>query len=518
MTNTDERGFERRTFLRFGGLATMAVTFPGLLAACGGDSSSSTTGLLRISQPDAVSTLDPQKQGSMIDMSVLSNVFDFLTRRDDDGKLVGGLAKTWKAMDDTTWRFTLRKGVKFHNGEPFDADAAKFSLDRLLDPATKSPIVELKFVTGVTVVDDSTIDVKTKTPDPLIPAKVSLFGGVMVPPAYIQDKGDEHFAQNPVGTGAFTFDHFERDSEVALRANEDYYLGAPKIKKLEFRPIPNPSTAVSSLQAGELDMVTGVTSDATQQLEGDDSVDVTTHPGIRSYYLSLDTLSDGPLADKRVRQALNYAVDVPQLIDTVLGGAATQIATIIPPQNFGYDPSVKPYSHDPDKAKDLLTQAGYADGFSTQLTGQNSDGPIVQAIAGQLQAVGVDAEVKLLDPGTYENGLLSDNSADLGPMFYVGNTAWTMDASNNVQSYVKSDRRQSRWNDPEADKLVTIEETSVDPAKRKQALAKLQQLMSKDAPFVYLYAVENLYAMKNGVSWPGNDLGLLRMDSATVSG
>ncbi|MDN5851417.1 MAG: ABC transporter substrate-binding protein [Actinomycetia bacterium] len=517
MTNSYQRGLNRRTFLRYGGVATVTFALPGLVTACGGgDSASSASGLLRVAQADAVSTLDPQKQGSMIDMSVLSNVFDFLTRRDDNGKLVGGLAEKWTAVNDTTWRFTLRKGVKFHNGEPFDAAAAKFSLERLLDPATKSPIVELKFVTGVKLVDDATIEVKTKTPDPLIPAKVSLFGGVMVPPKYIEEKGDDHFAQNPVGTGAFKFVSFERDSEVALESNNDYYLGAPKIKELQFRPIPNPSTAMSSLQAGEIEMVTGVTSDATQQVKGDDSIEIVTYPGLRSFYLSLDTLSGGPLAKKEVRQALNYAVNVPQLIDTVLGGAAQQIATIIPPQNFGFDPSVQPYEHDPDKAAGLLAKAGYPDGFSTQLTGQNSDGPIVEAIAGQLRDAGIDIEVKLLDPGTYETGLLSDNSKELGPMFYVGNTAWTMDASNNVQSYVKSDRRQSRWNNKRADQLVTIEETNVDPAARKKAFAELQSLMKEEAPFVYLYAVDNLYAMKSDVSWPGNDIGLLRMDSAAI--
>lgn len=516
MTDINQRGLERRTFLRLGGLATATVAFPGLLTACGGDSASSTPGLLRVSQPDAVTTLDPQKQGSMIDMSVLSNIFDFLTRRDDDGKLVGGLAEKWTSVDDTTWRFTLRKGVTFHNGEPFDADAAKFSIDRLLDPATKSPIVELEYVTAVEVVDDATLDILTSKPDPLIPAKVSLFGGVMVPPKYIQENGDDHFAENPVGTGAFTFVSFERDSEVALKANKDYYLGAPAIDELQFRPIPNPSTAMSSLQAGEIEMVTGVTSDATAQVEGDDTIEVVTHPGIRSYYLSLDTLSDGPLAELEVRQALNHAVNVQQLIDTVLGGAAERIATLIPPQNFGFDPSVEPYAYDPDKAKDLLAQAGYPDGFSTQLTGQNTDGPIIEAIAGQLSEVGVDADVKLLDPGTYETGLLSDRSEDLGPMFYVGNTAWTMDAANNVQSYIKSDRRQSRWNNERADELVTLEETSVDPAERKAALSELQELMKDEAPFVYLYAVENLYAMKTDVNWPGNDLGLLRMDSAEV--
>lgn len=508
----------RRDLFRLGGAATAALAVPGLLSACsrGSSSSPSAAGLLRVSQTDPVSTLDPQKQGSMIDMSALSNIFDFLTRREDNGELAGGLAESWEPVEDTRWRFKLRADVSFHNDEPFNAAAAKFSLDRLLAPATKSPIVELAAVDRVDEVDEFTIDIVTKTPDPLIPAKVSLFGGVMVPPGYIQDEGDDHFANNPVGTGPYKFVSWERDSALRLEANPDYYLGAPALDELEFRPIPNPSTAVSSLQAGELDMVTGLTADAMLQLEGDDSVQVVEAPTIRTYYLSLDTLSDGPLADKRVRQALNHAVNVPQLVKEALGGAAKRVPTLIPPENFGYDESVTPYPHSIDKAKDLLAQAGYPNGFSIELTGQNSDGSIVQAIAGQLQAAGIDATPKLLDPGTFENGLLSGQSAPLGPMFYVGNTAWTMDASNNVQSYVKSDRRLSRWHNARADELVTIEETSLDDDRREQAFAELQELMKEEAPFVYLYQVENLYAMRTEVSYTPNALGLLRMDKAST--
>jgi peptide/nickel transport system substrate-binding protein len=508
----------RRDFLRFGGIATAAVAAPGLVTACsrGGSSSESAAGLLRISQTDAVSTLDPQKQGSMIDMSALSNLFDFLTRRDDNGELVEGLATSWEPVEDTRWRFELRQGVSFHNDEPFNAAAAKFSLDRLLDPATKSPIVELVTVDSIEEVDEFTIDIVTKTPDPLIPAKVSLFGGVMVPPEYIQQEGDDNFAKNPVGTGPYKFVSWERDSALSLEANADYYLGAPGLDELQFRPIPNPSTAVSSLQSGDIDMVTGLTADAMLQLEGDDSVEVVEAPSIRTYYLALDTLSDGPLADKRVRQALNHAVNVPQLISKALGGAAKQVATIIPPENFGYDPSVTPYPHDLQQARDLLSQAGYPDGFSIELTGQNSDSSIVQAIAGQLREAGIDATPRLLDPGTFETGLLADKSAPLGPMFYIGNTAWTMDASNNVQSFVDSAEELSRWSNERADALVTIEETSIDPDRRRRAFSELQELMKEEAPFVFLYQIKNLYAMRTEVSYRPNALGLLRMDKAST--
>lgn len=143
-------------------------------------------------------------------MGILINMFDTLVTRDDNNKLAPSLATEWKALDDTTWEFKLREGVKFHNGEPFNAEAVKFSIDRLNNPDTKSPIVELKTVKEVIVVDAKTVKIVTDGPDPILPNKMTLFGGTMVPPQYIKEKGDDNFAKNPVGTGPFKFVSWQR--------------------------------------------------------------------------------------------------------------------------------------------------------------------------------------------------------------------------------------------------------------------------------------------------------------------
>ena len=468
---------------------------------------------LIVAQNTDAATLDPQKQGKMPDMNILINMFDTLVTRDADNKLAPALATEWKAVNDTTWEFKLRDGVKFHNGEPFNADVVKFSIERLLNPDTKSPIVELKSVKEVVVVDPLTVRIVTDGPDPILPNKMVLFGGVMVPPKYIKEKGDDYFAKNPVGTGPFKFVSWQKDNQVVMEANPDYWKGAPKYKKLIFRTIPNAADMLAALKAGEIDIATSLTADAANQLKGQPNVRVVSAPWIRTFYISIDALQDGPLAKKEVRQALNYGLDVQTIIDTVLGGYAQRVATLIPKQNFGYDPSIKPYEYNPEKAKELLAAAGYPQGFSTKLDVTPPDADIAQVFKAQWEKIGVKVEINVVDSQTMTSNLAAKKTS---PLYYIGNTGWTMDAMSNFQSYIKSDRRYNRWKNEEADRLIDIEEKTIDPQKRQEAFTKLQQLIKEEAPFVYLYQLDGLYGMNTKVQWTPNPIGVLSMYSASI--
>lgn len=466
---------------------------------------------LVVAQAIDATTLDPQKQGKMPDMNILINMFDTLVTRDESGQLAPSLATEWKATSDTVWEFKLRKDVKFHNGEPFNAAAAKFTLDRLINPDTKSPIAELRNVKSVAVVDDYTIAITTDGPDPIIPAKVVLFGGVMVPPTYIKEKGDDFFAKNPVGTGPYKFVSWAKDSQVVMEANADYWRGAPKFKKLIMRTIPNVADTVAALKTGEIDIAAaGLNADVVKDLKNNKDIDIVAADWIRTFYINLDATKP-PFDKKEVRQAVNYAIDVQTVIDSILGGYAKRVSTIIPKQNFGYDASIKPYEYNPEKAKQLLAQAGYPNGLTVQFDADNLDAVVVQAFAAQLEKVGIKCTINFTDNATLIANMTAKKAA---PMYYLGNTGWTMDAMSNFQSYVRSDRRYARLNNPELDKLVDVEEKTIDPAKRKEAFTKAQQILKDEGYFIYLYQMDALLGIRKNVSFKPNPIGILWMYTA----
>jgi len=511
---------DRRGFLKMSGVAAAGFTLSGLLTACGGGSSAggssggSFNGNLRVSMPSDVKSLDPQKQGDIPSMSVASNLFDTLTTRDANNKLVGGLATAWTAVNPTTWRFTIRQGVKFHNGEPCDAAAVAFSINRLINPATKSPIVELHYVKSAKVLDANTVDFLMSAPDPIIPEKVSLFGGVVVPPKYLAEKGDAGFAASPVGTGPFTFQSRQQDNQVVMVANPDYWGAKTQVKMLTIKIMPSPATAIAALQSGDIDVVTGLTPDAIDQLGKGSGASAQKVPGVREYYVAMNTLTSGPLANPDVRIALNHAVDVPTLINTVLRGAAERTPTLLPQQVFGYDGSIPAISYDPDKAKSMLASAGYPTGFSTQLSASSVDTDIAQALAAQLGKVGVKADVKIVDATKFGSLLVSGDPQAIGPMYLSGNTGWTLDGESFLQSTIRSDRRQSLWHNPQADALVDKEEQSLSTTDRQQAFTGLQKLMAESAPFIYLYHASNVYAVRDGIDWTMPLSGVLAMAPA----
>jgi peptide/nickel transport system substrate-binding protein len=513
----DRGHLPRRGILRLGGLLIPAVAAPALLTGCGTDPASSAGNVLRVSQSGDPKTMDPQKQGDMTSMNALINMFDTLTTRGLDNKLQPRLALSWTARGPKTWRFVLRPGVTFHNGEPCDAAAVKFSIERLLAPATKSPIVELRYVSDVSVVDKLTVDVHTTLHDPILPDKLSLFGGVVVPPRYLAAVGDAGFAGHPVGTGPFTFVRWQRDHELRMRAYPRHWQGRPNVDELVFSPQPNPSSALAALQSGQVDLVAGLTPDAAQQLDGYGGVKLDGYTGIRTSYLSLNTLDNGPLNDRRVRQALNHAVDVPLLIKAVLGGKATEVPAMIPRGAFGFDPSVKPFTRSVETARKLLADAGYPHGFSTSLTASNVDSNVAEAISGLLSRAGVRARVQLLDPGTYADRLISNDHGALGPMYLAASTVWTLDGESMVQSNVRSDRRQSRWHNKDADHLIDTEELSENPEERGKAFSDLQRLIQQEAPFVPLYQIDNICARNSRPRWKPGSAGVLAMQSAELS-
>lgn len=434
--------------------------------------------------------------------TIVDNIFDTLVMRDKDMKLVPGLATSWKAIDDTTWEFKLRQGVKFHNGEDFNADAVKFSIDRVLDPAAKSPTVSyIRTIDSVEVVDPLTVRIKTKGPDPLLPTRMSRYPTYIVPPKYVKEVGNDKFATHPVGTGPYKFVEFIPDQHVILEANKDYWRGAPSIDKVTWRAIPDGTARVTALLTGEVDLIENVPVDVAPMVKASPDADlVQVKNGGLTIYLGL-VMNEKPLDNVKVRQALNMAIDRKSIVDNILQGMASPRGTQVGAADFGYKDVPVP-AFDPAKAKALLAEAGFPNGFSIKMQSTHrylKDGEVAQAIAQEFGDIGVKVDQEVLDWSVY-----TQQVPRKGPIFMLGwGSTQTLDADAAVYAIFKTGEPYSTASIPELDKLLDESRTIVDPAKREAVLDKIQDLAAEQVPVIPLYQEDALYGKAKSVTFEG---------------
>ncbi|WP_249292187.1 ABC transporter substrate-binding protein, partial [Achromobacter ruhlandii] len=323
--------------------------------------------------------------------SVGSNLYDGLTMRGADLKLQPGLATKWEYLDDNKrLRFTLRQGVKFHNGEPFNAEAVKFTFERLLGAeGAKGPQKSNYDSIGeVKVVDEYTVDFILKQPDPVLLTKLAGYGAMIVPPKYIQEKGEENFNTHPVGTGPFKFESYQPKVNVTLARNDDYWGGKPKLDKVVYRFISEPGTQVAELQAGRVDIATLIPLGLIETVKKSGNADVISTGGPVAFALRYNT-KNGITQNRDVRRALIMAVDRDTIVKQLLLGQAKTIASFQGPQSFGYNPEQKPLPFNPAEAKKLLAGAGIKPGATVQIDvrGRDPNSPALPpAGAGDLHA------------------------------------------------------------------------------------------------------------------------------------
>ncbi|HEY8394705.1 MAG TPA: ABC transporter substrate-binding protein, partial [Thermaerobacter sp.] len=317
---------------------------------------------------DRIVSLDPAAYRDRDTETVIRNIYDGLVTRTPDGQVVPEIAESWEQPDPTTYVFKLRRGVKFHNGEDLTADDVVFTFERILaedgldgQPSPRKGLVEP--LQRVEKVDDYTVRMKLAQPSQAF--LQLLVHTQIVPKDYVEKVGSAGLAEKPVGAGPFRFVSGTLDGEIVLERFDDYYGGSPqlppvgpaKLKRVVFRMMPEPVTRIAALKAGEVHIIQEVPPDQVEQLQGDPNVQVKVTQGTRLYMIELNNKK---LADPRVRQALNYAIDWDAILKELYRGHAHRVATALLPSGFGYNPELKPYPYDPDKARELLRQAGYA--------------------------------------------------------------------------------------------------------------------------------------------------------------
>jgi peptide/nickel transport system substrate-binding protein len=457
---------------------------------------------LVIAQGVDPTTLDPMNHLETPALNLCLNIFDTLLVRDENIKIKPQLATSYKLINDTTWEFKLQKGVKFHNGEDFNAAAVKFNLERLADPKLKLRQVFLQGVLDrVDVVDDSTVRVITKKPYPTLDAQFCIYGG-MIAPKYLQEKGPVHLATNPVGTGPYKFVRWVKDDHILLEANPNYWGGAPKIKKAIFRPIPEATTRVAALQTQEADIITNIPPHLMRLMEWKGRSFVSKAPSVRVIFMSFDTLKGGPAADKRVRQAIAMGVDMQSIIKKVLEGNGVLLGTPMTDKHFGYDPSVKPYAYDPEKAKKLLADAGLGKGFDFVLNSPSgrylNDKEVAEAVVGDLRKIGINASVRTHEWGTYMSMMYGHTAA---PAYILGWGNTTFDADYTISPLMRTGQALSNFANPKLDALIDQGAATMDPKKRQKIYSDAAKLIHEEVPWAWTYQQIDIYGVNERVNW-----------------
>ena len=465
-------------------------------------------GELRVAIPWTPENLDPTMNLSSIRAQVGVSMFDSLVGRDADNRIVPELAESWRLLDDRTWQFRLRRGVVFHDGEPFNAEAVRFTFQRVLAPEQKSPNrATVSEIVQIDVLDDYTVNLVTK--NPYAPLINRLIDFAIVPPKYTAEKGNQGLALRPVGTGPFRFVELVKDDHMIVEAFDRHWRGAPKIRRIVYKPIPEPFTRAAALRNGEVDLITTVPPNLGRELDRVAGIKVHRVPSTWIIYLGLNAFKK-PLSDVRVRQALNYATDVEAIIKNVMDGNGRRQHGPFTPNMFGHDPSVKGYPYDPAKAKRLLAEAGYPDGIEITLDAPagryQGDKEIAEALGGQWQKAGFKPRVQVAEWGAYFKRYLGKQMQDA----YLLGLGGPMQDGDELFNLVSSKGRGLYYKHEKVDELFDLGRSTTDAARRKKIYSDLARVMVEDATWVFLMQQVDIYATRERLAWtPRADQWLL---------
>lgn len=449
--------------------------------------------------------LDPESVMNNESGFVMATMFDGLTKYEKGTSEPGpGLAERWEVSEDgTEYTFYLRQGVKFHDGTDFNADAALFEIDRVTNPDNPYYVYNQDgihsfasftwgLVTGTEKIDDYTIKITLSEPHAPFLASLAMVWSGFMSPAALDQYGFE-VVDHPVGTGPFKLVEWVRNDHMTLEANKDYWGGAPKIDRLIFQVVPESAVRLLKLEQGEVQILADVNPEDYARIRENPDLVLLEQPGLTVNGITLPADTE-PFTDVRVRQAMNYAVNKDEMDEFLYKNAAVPAATGMPPILMGYPEDLQPYPFDPEKAKELLTEAGYPDGFSFKLLcyenprGYNPVG-IKMAVAVQeyLANIGVDLELETLEWGAFLDARRSIDNHDMGMVGWSGDNG---DPDNFLYEMFSTDMipvgNTSHYSNPDLDAILTKARTVTDPAERAKLYEEASWIIHDDAPWLFV--------------------------------
>jgi len=485
------------------GIAALAVAALIAVGLAVPSSAQTPPNVLVVGQIAEPKSLDPAVDTAVNDFRILVNVYDGLVRyKSGTLSVEPALAESWTISDDgTEYTFKLRPGVKFHDGTPFNAEAVKFNFDRMLKddgPYHDTGPFPLSFffssIKDVSVVDDLTVKFTLSEPYAPFLSNLAYPTGLLVSPTAVAKYGKD-YGRHPSGTGPFMFKEWQSNTRVVVERNPDYWDGAPPLDAVIFRPITDANTRVAEMLSGGVDMMVEVPPDNVATFASDANFKVYEQAGPHLWFLILNT-KDGPFKNKLMRQAVNYAVNKKALVDNVLQGTATVAAGPIPPAfAWAYDDSLQPYPYNPEKAKELIKQAGME---GAELTFYVTDGgsgmldpvPMGTAIQADLEAVGLKVKIETYEWNTFlgkvNPGL--EGKADMAEMAWMTNDPDTLPflALRTGAWPDKGGFNSGYYSNPKVDELLEKARTSTDQAERASLYKQMEKIVQDDAPWLFV--------------------------------
>jgi peptide/nickel transport system substrate-binding protein len=476
---------------------------------------------LVVAQPGDAVSLDPHQTNDQPSSRVMRQIYDTLIIQTEDLELEPGLAESWEQLDEFTWEFTLREGVTFHDGSPLTADDAVWTFERLRDPATAAPAAFLvDFIERLEVVDERTFRMVTTFEFAPMLTHLAHTATSILSEAAVTGGGADYGTTVVVGTGPFRFVSWETASQIVLERNEAWWGGDVLPERVVFRPITEGTVRSIELETGGVHIAYALEPRDAQRME--DQPRIVLHPveTLATSYIGFNA-QRAPFDDVRVRQAINHALDAQTIVEVVYEGQGIPASSPISPQVFGAHEDLEPYTYDPERARELLAEAGYPTGFSTTLW--TNDNPLRIQIAeiaqAQLAEIGVQVDVQVLEWSTY----LAETAAGNHDMFILGWVSVTADADYGLYALFHSSQfgdagNRTFWSHPRVDELLDLGRTTTDPDVRMQYYREAQEIIAEEAPWIFLLITVEVNGTRDNVQgFVSHPAGHHRLYNVTVN-
>ncbi|WP_053955934.1 ABC transporter substrate-binding protein [Inediibacterium massiliense] len=486
-------------------LVLMMSLVVGSLVGCG-NSTSETAGekknnLVVATAYDAKS-LDPHATNDMASSNAMKQIYENLVTLNDKNEVVPQLAEKFEKIDDKTYKFYLKKGVKFHNGEELKASDVKFTFERAMNEgAAVEHIVGEIDPNGIEIIDDYTIVIQTKKPStPFLTSLAHVGGGCILNEKAVKEAGN-NYGMNPVGTGPFKFESWAKGDKIVLKRNDDYYGERPAFEEMVLRAIPEATNRTIELESGAVDIAYDITANDVSRVEENPDLEILRKIDNSTTYLGMNC-EKAPFNNEKVRQAINYALDTESIVKSVfrgVGGIAT--GTVAPNVKYFNKELGKP-DYNVEKAKQLLKEAGFEKGFKTVIwTNDKKERiDIATIMQSQLKEIGIDVEIKVLEWGALLEGLKNKQH----DIVVVGWTCQTPDPDMAIyapfHSTMKGKNNFAFFGDPQIDELLEKGRLLEDSPEREKVYYDVQKLLREKAPWVVINNGEQVVGVRKGIT------------------